>query len=100
MQSLALAARETAAAVAYVGVVSVFRFHDEIVGVGYAGSLYDLFACGIGNAEGDIVVEGIVEENGLLVDIAHECAQVVYAHILDIGAVDVDASLLYVIEAG
>ena len=39
---------------------------------------------------GDVVEECVVEEVGLLVDVTHEPAQVVDAHLSDVGAVDGD----------
>ena len=64
--ALALPSRETATPVADRSVVPVFRSHDEVVCIGYAGGFFDLFFCGVGNTECDIVVEGIVEKNGFL----------------------------------
>ena len=69
--ALALAAGETAAAVADIGVIAFFGGHDEVVGIGYAGGLLHLLGCGVVNAEGYVVVEGVVEQDCLLVDVAH-----------------------------
>ena len=52
------------------------------------------------HAEGDVVVECVVEEDGLLVDIAHERAQVVHAQVAHVDAVDGYAPLVDVVESG
>ena len=83
--ALSLSARQTAAAVADIGVVAVFRLHDEVVGIGNLGCLFDfrveffrrdllirIFRFLV--AKGDVVAEGIVEEDGLLVDVTDELA--------------------------
>lgn len=64
------------------------------------GGFFDLFFCGVGNTECDIVVEGIVEKNGFLIDVSHHRPQVEYFHVFDIDAVDVYPSLVYIIETG
>lgn len=70
--ALPLSAGESASSVADDGVVSVFGFHDEVVCVGYFCCFYDLFHGGVFYAEGDVVVEGVVEEDGFLVDVSDE----------------------------
>ena len=98
-QALPLSAREVGAAVAYVGVKSLLGGHDEVVGVGNLGSVHYLLVGSTVDAEGDVVVDGVVEENGLLVHIAHEGTQVVLGELPDVGAVDHDRALLHVVEA-
>ena len=98
-EALALSAAEPSAAVAYHGVVAVLGLHDEVVGVGNLGSFDDLLHGGVFDTEGDVVVEGVVEEDGLLVDVADELAQLGYAHGLDVAAVDEHLSLVDVVVA-
>ena len=98
--ALSLSAAESSAAVADVGIEAVLRLGDELIGIGYAcGALY-LFLGGVAHAEGDVVVERVVEEDGLLVDIADELSQVVYAQVLDIDAVDEHLALLHIVVTG
>ena len=70
--SLALTAGEAAAAVADEGVVAMLGGHDELMGVGDAGGLLHLLACGALHSEGDVIEDGVVEEDRLLVDVAHQ----------------------------
>ena len=97
--ALSLSARESSAPVADVGVVSLFRLHDEVVGVGYACRLFHLLHCGILYAERDVAKEGVVEEYGLLIDVADELAQVVYAELAHVDAVDEHLAFLNVVVA-
>ena len=97
--ALSLAAREFTASVADVGVKSLFACHDEVIGIGNPRRLLDLLAGSALNTEGDVVVERVVEQDGLLVDVAHEGAQVGDVELADVGAVDADAALVHVIEA-
>lgn len=95
---MALSAGETATAVAYVGVIPVFGFDDEVVGVSYFGGFDDLFHRGVFNAESDVVVERVVEKDSFLVDITHERAEVVDAHVANVDAVYGDLAVLHVVE--
>ena len=97
--ALALSAGEFAAAVTHVGVVAVLTLHDEVVGVGNFGCFDDLFHRGVLDAEGDVAEEGVVEEDGFLIDVAEEAAQVGDAELADVGAVEEYLSLLHVVVA-
>ena len=57
----------------------MFRLHDEFVGIGYLSCLLNLLLGSIVDTEGDVVAEGVVEENGLLVHVTYQLAQVVDA---------------------
>ena len=59
----------------YVGVISVLRFHDEIVCIGNLGRRNHLLTGGILNAERDIVVDRVIEQERLLVYVTHKAAQ-------------------------
>ena len=50
---------------------------DEVVGIGYARGLGYLLVGGIVDAKRDVVAERVVEEDGLLVDVADELPQIV-----------------------
>lgn len=70
--SLALTAGESAAAVADEGVVAMLCGHDEFMCICDAGGLLYLLACGALHSEGDVIEDGVVEEDRLLVDVAHQ----------------------------
>ena len=72
--ALALTAREARATVAYVGLIAIGRSHDEIVGIGNAGRLFDFGRSSVFDTESYVVVDCVVEEDSLLVDIAHKVA--------------------------
>ena len=98
--ALALTARQFAAPVAYIRVVSFFGGNDKIVGIGYLGCLYHSFHCGVIYAKRNVVVECIVEKDCFLIYITHQRAEVVHIGILDVYIVDIDTSLVYVIKTG
>ena len=97
--ALALTAGEATTTVANHGVVAVLALHDEVVGIGYLSGLDDLFHRGVIYAEGDVVVEGVIEEDGLLVDVADEGTQFGDAYTLDVLAVDEYFTLLHIVVA-
>ena len=98
--TLALSAGEPTATVADVRFELVLRLHDEVVGVGYPGRLGYLFVCGTVDAKGNVVAESVVEEDGLLVDVAYQLAQVEDAEFLHVDAVNEHLTLLHVVVAG
>ena len=51
------------------------------------------------NAEGDVLKDRSIEEDGLLIDIPHEAAQISYRDLTDICAINGDAPLDDVVEA-
>ena len=73
--ALALSTGEFSSAVANHGVVALLTGHDKVMGVGYLGSFDDLLHSGIFHTESDVVVEGVIEQDGFLVDVAHDAAQ-------------------------
>ena len=97
--ALPLAAREFAATVANVGVKSLLGCHDEVVGIGNARCLLHLLARGVLHSKGDVVVERVVEENRLLVHVAHEGTKLCHAVVAQIHTVDGDAALVHVVES-
>ena len=69
------------------------------MGVGDARCLLHLLLRGIVDAEGDVVKEGVVEEDGFLVHVADELPQVVNAEVAHVDAVDEHLALLHVVVA-
>ena len=98
-ETLALSSREPASAVAYAGVIAMFRFDDEFVGIGYLCRFLHLLLGGIVDAESDIVVEGVVEQDSLLIHIAHEAAQLMHFKVAYVDAVDKNLPLVDVVES-
>ena len=70
------------------------------MGIGNAGCLFDLLTGSVFDTEGDIVEHRVVEENGLLVDIAYQTAQRLDAQRLDVFAVDEDFAVGNIVIAG
>ena len=58
-----------------------------------------MFHRGIFHAEGDVVVERVVEENGFLVHVSDECTQVTNGQVFDVDAVDKDFAPVDVVVA-
>ncbi len=73
--ALALAAAEEGAAVADGGVVGLGQLLYEIMCLGHTGGLDYLLAGGTGGSVGNIVADGVVEEEGVLVDHPYMLAQ-------------------------
>ena len=97
--TLSLSARQTSASIANVGVVALFCLHDKVVRIGNACCLFYLFLTGGLNDEGDVTFKRVVKENGLLVHVAYELSQVVYAVVFHVDAVDQHLALLHVVVA-
>ena len=74
-QSLPLPPGEEGAALGDGGVVALRHGGDEVVGVGGLGGGFDLVAGGFGHAVGDVVGDGVVEEEGVLGDESDALAQ-------------------------
>ena len=72
--TLPLPATQSAATVTDGGVVAVLHLHDEIVGVGYLCGLHHLLHRRVVYAKGYVVEDSVVEEDGLLIDIAYQRA--------------------------
>ena len=56
--------------------------------IGNLGCRYHLFAGGILYTECDVVVEGVIEQDGLLVHVTHYAAQRPERDIADIGSIN------------
>ena len=67
--------------------------------VGYLCRFHHIVHSGVVNAEGDVVAEGVVKEDCLLVHVAYELSEVVNAEVFNIDAVDEHLTLLNIIVA-
>ena len=77
----------------------MLRLHDEVIGVGDLRRTDDIFLTGVVYTEGDVIIEGVIKQNGFLIDIADELTKIVDAEILDIDAVDKHFAFLHVVIA-
>ena len=68
--------------------------------IGYLGCSFHLFLCGSFHSEGYIVEDGVVEEDGLLVDIAYDASERVDAEVAHVCAVDADGPRGDIVVAG
>ena len=98
--ALALSPRQTAATVSDVGVVSLLGSHNKLVGVGHTCGLFYLLVGGVLHTEGYVGTYGVVEQDSLLVDVAHEAAEVACAEVPHILAAHFHTSFLGVVETG
>ena len=87
-ETLPLSAAEERAPIADKGVVALGLLHDEVVGMSYLGSTNNLLHRSIGEPEGDVVADGVVEEVGLLRDDTDVAAIAVEGVAVDGAAID------------
>ena len=69
------------------------------MGIGNLGGFDDLLLRGILHTEGNVIVEGVVEKNGFLIDIADKRTQIVYPDVADILTVDEYLATAYIVVA-
>ena len=69
------------------------------MGIGNLCRMFHLFACSIFHAEGDIIEEGVVEEDGLLVHITNQLTQVVNTQVLHVDAIYQHLTFLHIVIA-
>src|SRR5262249_44797569 len=74
-EPLLLPAGQLGAGLADAALVAVREFHDEVVGISALGRLLDLFFSRPAIAVGDVVVDGVVEQDCFLSDEADLLAQ-------------------------
>jgi len=98
--TLLLAAGEGDAALADHGVEAAGKFEDLGGDVGDGGGLFDLVGGGVGRAEGDVVADGVGEEEGLLGDEADVLAKVGEGKRADGTVIDEDGAGGGVLQAG
>src|SRR5690606_7902420 len=87
-ESLALAAAEFRAAVAYIGVIAFFFSNDEVMRIGHLSGVIDFLFCRIILSKPDVVEDSIVEENWLLCHDAHEPAHGLQRIIANVNSID------------
>ena len=98
--ALALTAGELTAPVANHGVISLLACHDEIVCIGNLGCFHHLFHSGIFYPEGNVVEEGIIEQNRFLVHITHDATEVMQGGGLHVYTINQDFTFLYIVVTG
>ena len=98
--TLALSAGKLAATVADIGIVTFLGVHNEIVGIGYLGSFHNLLHGGILYTESNVIEESVIKENGFLIDVSYQAAQIGDTRILDIKTVYQYLARLYIVVAG
>jgi hypothetical protein len=81
-----------------VVIVATGKFLDEIVHTEVLGGLHHGLAGDGSIAEGDVVVDGVGEEEDVLQDHGHALAQPVLLIIADVHAIDGDAALIELVE--
>lgn len=98
--ALLLASGEADAALADEGVVPGFEFGDEAVRVGDARGVGNVILGRVASGVGDVLGDGPVEEEDVLLDDAEEFAVGLDVDVAEVGAVEGDGALARVIEAG
>jgi len=96
--ALLLAAGQLQAALAHQGVVAMRQRLDEVVDLRQACRREDVLAAGVGPAVGDVVVQRVVEQHGVLRHDADGLAQAVLGHVAHVLAVDQYAAAADVVE--
>ena len=98
--ALPFAAGEHKSLFAHDAAVAFRLGHYEVVRVRHLGGGDNLVVRGVGGSVPDVLLDRVVEEQGLLHDGAHEAAEVGDLHVAQIDAVDCHSALLRVVEAG
>ena len=98
-EALALSSAEGDAAVADGGLVAEGEGVDEGVGVGDGGGLFDKVEAVVGVAKGNVVGDGVVEEDAVLRDESYLSTEAVDVKVGDGCVVDEDGAAGAVIEA-
>lgn len=80
--------------------IAVGQRHDEVVALGAPGRLHHLLVSGVGIAEFDVVLNGVVEEIHILEDHGEVFQQAVGGAVLHIRAAHADTSLLHIPKTG
>ena len=88
--ALSLASRELSSAVSDVCLIALFLLHYEVMGIGNLRGSHDLLHGRAFHTEGYVVEYGVVEQDGFLVDVAYQAAQILHSEIPDVCAVKCD----------
>ena len=99
-ESLPLSSAEFHAAVADIGLVGLFHAVDKFVGVGYDSGLFYMVEAVVGSAKGDVVGNGIVEEDAVLRNETYLSTDAIDVEVADGDAVDEYLSVGAVVETG
>ena len=99
-EQLALARREPTAALVDIGVVTLGKRHDEVVGADCPRGRFDLLGCGIGFSERKVFGHAAGEQVRLLRDHDHAGAQVVVGEFAQVDPVETHRAGVRVVEAG
>ena len=97
---LLLAAGEGGAALSHHRMIAVGQRHDKVVALGAPGRLHHLLVSGVGIAEFDVVLNGVVEEIHILEDHGEVFQQAVGGAVLHIRAAHADTPLLHIPKTG
>lgn len=97
-EALLLSAGEFAAFVAYDGLVAFGLGKDEIVGKSLPCGFFDFRFGRVGATEEDVVVDRVVEKEGVLRDDADVFAQGIMRDTAQIASVETDGAALRVVE--
>ena len=99
-ESLPLSSAEFHTAVADIGLVGLFHAVDKFVGVGYDSGLFYMVEAVVGSAKGDVVGNGIVEEDAVLRNETYLGTDAIDVEVADGDAVDEYLSVGAVVETG
>ena len=97
--ALTLAAGESGATLADLGLVAIWQFVDEVVDFGSFAGIDDVVEAGVGMRHDQVVVEGAREQYGFLRDDAVGLAQFVGGEVADVAAIELDLPIGGLVEA-
>ena len=70
------------------------------MGVGYLSRFFHLLSRGSIHPEGYIIIKGVIEEDGLLIHIAYQLAEVMHPQVFHVDAIDEHLPLLHIVVTG
>ena len=70
------------------------------MGIRYLGSFDNLFHCGILYTESYVIEESVIKENGFLIDVSYQTAQIGNTRIFDVKTVYQYLARLYIVITG
>ena len=97
--SLALSTRQFSTSVTYIGIVTFLTRYDKIVSVSDAGGFLHLFHRSSFHSKSDIVEEGIVKQDSLLIDISHQSPKIEKGGLTDIRIINTNIPFIHIIKA-
>src|SRR5438270_2970703 len=99
-ESLLLATGELHAALPDVRLIAVRQLGDELVRVRAAGGIFDVGVRGVVPSVGDVVANGAVEEEDVLLHDGEQIAIGTQPKVTNVGAVEEDAAARGIVESG